>query len=53
MKGYDEFMERLEGALEDEEGREDFLDYLQGLTKEERTELVAESDLRASGAENN
>ena len=46
MSGYDDFIERLEGALADEDGREDFLDYLQGLTKEGRAEIVAEADRR-------
>lgn len=33
---YDDFVERLVAALEDEEGRQDFLDYLQKLTRDER-----------------
>lgn len=44
MNGYEDFIERLEAALADEEGREDFLEYLQGLTKEGRAEIVAEAD---------
>ena len=53
MTGYDDFIERLEGALEHEEGREDFMKYLQGLTKEQRAELVAEADKREPEAESN
>ena len=44
MNGYEDFIERLESALADEEGREDFLEYLQGLTKEGRAEILAEAD---------
>lgn len=44
MSGYDDFLERLESALADDEGREDFLDYLQGLTSEGRAEILAEAD---------
>ena len=51
MNGYDDFLERLESALEDEEGREAFLEYLQGLTKEGRAEIVAEADRREAEAE--
>ena len=43
---YDDFRERLETALEHDEGREDFLDYLQGMTREQRAELLAEADRR-------
>jgi hypothetical protein len=43
---YDDFIERLEAALADDEAREDFLDYLQGLTSEGRAEIVAEADRR-------
>ena len=46
MTGYDDFVERLEAALENDEGREDFMDYLQGLTREQRAELLAEADRR-------
>lgn len=46
MSGYDDFIERLESALADEEGREDFLEYLQGLTKDGRAEILAEADWR-------
>ena len=46
MTGYDDFVERLEAALEHEEGREDFLGYLQALTREQRAELLAEADRR-------
>jgi hypothetical protein len=51
MSGYDEFIDRLEGALADDEGREDFLDYLQGLTSEGRAEILAEADRREAEAE--
>ena len=51
MSGYDDFIERLESALADEEGREDFLEYLQGLTSERRAEIVAEADRREAEAE--
>ena len=46
MSGYEDFIERLEAALTDEEGREDFLDYLQELTSEGRAEILAEADRR-------
>jgi hypothetical protein len=46
MNTYDDFIERLAAALEQEEGREDFLDYLQNLTREERAELLAGADER-------
>ena len=46
MNGYDDFIERLEAALADEEAREDFLEYLQGLTGEGRAEILAEADRR-------
>ncbi|MDT5269883.1 MAG: hypothetical protein QOH49_2069 [Acidobacteriota bacterium] len=46
MSGYDDFIERLESALTDEEAREDFLEYLQGLTSEGRAEILAEADRR-------
>jgi hypothetical protein len=42
--GYEDFIERLEAALADDEGREDFLEYLQGLTREGRAEILAEAD---------
>lgn len=51
MNGYDDFVERLEAALADEEGREDFIEYLQGLTSERRAEIVAEADRRESETE--
>ena len=51
MNGYDDFIERLESALADEEAREDFLEYLQGLTKEGRAEIVAEADRRGAETE--
>jgi hypothetical protein len=44
VNGYEDFIERLELALADEEGREAFLEYLQELTKEGRAEIVAEAD---------
>jgi len=53
MTGYDDFIERLEGALEHEDGREDFLNYLQALTREQRAELVAEADRREPEVESN
>lgn len=46
MSGYEDFIERLEDALESEDGREDFLAYLQGLSPQERAELLAEADRR-------
>ena len=51
MSGYDDFLERLEAALADEEAREDFLEYMQGLTGEGRKEILAEADRRESEAE--
>ena len=51
MNGYDDFIERLEAALADEVGREDFLDYLQTLTSEGRAEILAEADRREEEAE--
>jgi hypothetical protein len=48
---YDDFIERLETALEHDEGRENFLDYLQGMTSEQRAELLAEADRREPEAE--
>jgi hypothetical protein len=44
VSGYDDFIERLEAALADDEGREDFFVYLQDLTKERRAEILAEAD---------
>jgi hypothetical protein len=44
VNGYEDFIERLEAALADDEGREEFLVYLQGLTKEGRAEILAEAD---------
>lgn len=46
MSGYEDFIERLEAALDGEEAREDFLEYLQGLTSEGRAEILAEADRR-------
>jgi hypothetical protein len=51
LNEYDDFIKRLEAALAHEEGREDFLTYLQELTKERRTELLAEADQREADAE--
>jgi hypothetical protein len=51
VNDYDDFIERLEAALTDDEGREDFLNYLQELTKEGRAEIVAEADRREAEAE--
>lgn len=51
MSGYDDFIERLEAALDDDEGREDFLEYLEGLTRERRAEILAEADRRESVTE--
>lgn len=51
MSGYDDFIERLESALADEEGREEFLEYLQGLTQEARSEILAEAARREDEAE--
>jgi hypothetical protein len=53
VTAYDDFIERLEAALEHDEGREDFLEYLQGLTREQRAELLAEVDRREMEAEGN
>lgn len=44
MSGYEDFIERLEAALADDEAREDFLEYLQGLTGEGRAEILAEAE---------
>ncbi len=51
MNDYDDFIERLEAALADDEAREDFLDYLQGLTSERRAEILAEADRREAETE--
>lgn len=51
MNDYDEFIERLEAALADDDAREEFLEYLQGLTAEGRREILAEADRRAAVAE--
>jgi hypothetical protein len=50
VNGYDDFIERLESALADEESREDFLEYLQELTGEGRAEILAEADRREADA---
>ena len=51
MSGYDDFIERLEAALADDEAREDFLEYLQGLSGEGRAEILAEADRREATTE--
>jgi hypothetical protein len=51
VDGYDDFIERLEAALEHDEGREEFLEYLQGMTREQRAELLAEADQRETEVE--
>ena len=51
MSGYEDFIERLEAALAGEEAREDFLEYLQGLTSEGRAEILAEADRLEAEAE--
>ena len=51
VDGYDEFIERLEMALQSEVGREEFLLYLQGMTPEERAGLLAEADRRDESIE--
>jgi hypothetical protein len=43
---FDDFIERLEAALGDDEEREAFIEYLQGMTPQERTELLAEAERR-------
>jgi hypothetical protein len=51
VSGYEDFIERLEAALADDEAREDFLNYLQGLTGEGRAEILAEADRLEADAE--
>ena len=51
MNGYDDFIERLEAALADAEGCEDFLEYMGGLTREGRAEILAEADRLEAEAE--
>jgi hypothetical protein len=51
VNDYDDFIERLEAALADDEGREDFLAYLEGLTREGRAEILAGADRREAEAE--
>jgi hypothetical protein len=51
VNDYDDFIERLESALAGEEAREDFLEYLQGLTREGRAEILAEADRREAEVE--
>lgn len=46
MSPFDDFIERLEAALCDAEAREAFVEYLQGMTPLERTELLAEAERR-------
>jgi hypothetical protein len=53
VSGYDDFIERLESALMDDEAREEFLEYMQGLTPEGRAEILAEADRREPEAESN
>ena len=53
MSGSDDFIERLESALMDDEAREEFLEYMQGLTPEGRAEILAEADRREPEAESN
>ena len=53
MTNYDDFIERLAAALEHEDAREDFLDYLQNLTAEERACLLDEADGREPEVEVN
>ena len=50
MNGYDDFIERLEAALTDDEGREEFIEYLQEMTSEGRAEILAEADRREAEA---
>jgi hypothetical protein len=51
VNGYDDFVERLESALVDDVAREDFLEYLEGLTSEGRAEILAGADRLESEAE--
>jgi hypothetical protein len=51
LSGYDDFIERLEAALTDDEAREDFLEYLQELSGEGRAEILAEADRREATSE--
>ncbi|HEX8291414.1 MAG TPA: hypothetical protein VF570_06660 [Pyrinomonadaceae bacterium] len=51
MSGYDDFIERLEAALAGGEAREDFLDYLGGLTSEGRADILAGADRREAEEE--
>jgi hypothetical protein len=53
VSGYDDFIERLESALMDDEAREEFLEYMQGLTPEGRAEILAEADRREPETESN
>ena len=50
MSGYDDFPERLEAALAHDAAREDFFEYLRGLTGEGRREILAEADRREAKA---
>jgi hypothetical protein len=43
---FDDFIERLEATLADEEGREAFVGYLQEMSSQERGELLAEAERR-------
>ncbi len=46
MSKFDEFMEYLEAALEDQDQRADFADYVRGLTREQQREILAEAARR-------
>lgn len=46
MSRFDDFVERLEAAIEGEEGRKAFAEYLQQLTPKEQAELLAEAERR-------
>ena len=46
MSRFDDFVERLEAALEGKEGRDSFVKYLQGMAREEQAELLAEAERR-------
>lgn len=46
MSPFDDFTERLGAALGDDEAREAFVECLQGMTPQERTELLAEAERR-------
>lgn len=50
MSEYEEFVERLEDALRNEAGRDEFLAYLSALTPGRRVELLAEAERRDPAA---